>query len=265
VSVVNVPLGVGSIDADLPDCAVTVAEPSGGEPVDIRAAAERAVEVPLGPSLETRVEPTDDVAIVVTDLTPAVPDDVLLDVLVERLEAIGVDRERITVVGLGLHRPMTDGEIEAMLGPHADLAQNHDPDAVQEVGTVDGSEAPYALDDTSGDTAGAGVPVEIGEPVVDANTVLSTGVVEPHQYAGFSGGAKTVVIGAGSESLIRYTHGPNCSRARGRPAGPCRGQPVPRDARRGGRPRRDRLLAQPDPRTDWCPRRPCGRRSPGRP
>jgi nickel-dependent lactate racemase len=33
-------------------------------------------------------------------------------------------------------------------------------------------------------------------------------MVEPHQYAGFSGGAKTVAIGAGSESFIRYTHGP---------------------------------------------------------
>jgi nickel-dependent lactate racemase len=33
--------------------------------------------------------------------------------------------------------------------------------------------------------------------------------VEPHQYAGFSGGAKTVAIGAGGEPLIRYTHGPN--------------------------------------------------------
>jgi nickel-dependent lactate racemase len=33
-------------------------------------------------------------------------------------------------------------------------------------------------------------------------------MVEPHQYAGFSGGAKTAAIGAGGESLIRYTHGP---------------------------------------------------------
>jgi nickel-dependent lactate racemase len=33
-------------------------------------------------------------------------------------------------------------------------------------------------------------------------------MVEPHQYAGFSGGGKTVAIGAGGEPLIRYTHGP---------------------------------------------------------
>ncbi len=191
----NLPLGEGTIDVSLPACEVTVAEPPGGESVAVRSAAENALDDPLGPALSERVDPDDDVAIVVTDITRKAPDDVLLDVLLERLSSRGVAREQVTVViGLGLHRPMTDAEIEAMLGPHAELAVNHDPESVVEVGTVDAGERD--------------VPVEIGEPVAEADTVLSTGVVEPHQYAGFSGGAKTVVIGAGSESIIRYTHGP---------------------------------------------------------
>ena len=189
----ELPHGDGAIEVHLPSCNVTVAEPPGGDPVDVRAAAERALETPLGPSLADRVEPGDEVAIVVTDVTRSAPDDVLLDVLLDRLAGIGVDRDRVTVViGLGLHRPMTDDEIEAMLGPHADLAVNHDPESVVTVGTITENE----------------VPVEIGDPIANADSVLSTGVVEPHQYAGFSGGAKTVVIGAGGESLIRYTHGP---------------------------------------------------------
>ncbi|MFP8951913.1 lactate racemase domain-containing protein [Natrialbaceae archaeon A-arb3/5] len=189
----DIPLGTGTVDASFPHCDVTVAEPAGGTPVDVRRAAERALDEPLGPSLASCVDPDDEVAIVVTDITRTAPDDVLLDVLLDKLDTCGVDREQVTVVvGLGLHRPMTDEEIEAMLGPHADLAVNHDPDSVVRVGTVGAGE----------------IPVEVGEPVAAAETVLSTGVVEPHQYAGFSGGAKTVVIGAGSESLIRYTHGP---------------------------------------------------------
>jgi nickel-dependent lactate racemase len=94
------------------------------------------------------------------------------------------------VLGLGLHRPMTDEEIASALGDHADLAVNHDPDATVVAGTVDGC------------------PIELNETVAAADTVLATGMVEPHQYAGFSGGAKTVVIGAGGESQIRYSHGP---------------------------------------------------------
>jgi nickel-dependent lactate racemase len=188
---VEVPLGDGSVEVTLPDCDVTVAEPPGGEAVDVRAAAEAAVADPVGPAPADVVAPDDTVAVVVTDLTRATPDDVLVDVLLSELERAGVAREQVTVVvGLGLHRPMTDDELAAMLGDHADLAVNHDPDDVVEVGRVDG------------------VPVELNRRVAAADRVLSTGMVEPHQYAGFSGGGKTVAIGAGGEPLIRHTHGP---------------------------------------------------------
>ena len=176
---------------ELPDSTVTVAEPAGGEPIDVPAAAERAVAAPHGPRLADRVGSGDDVAVVVTDVTRATPDDILLDVLLADLERGGVDRDDVRVVlGLGLHRPMTDAETREALGEHADLAENHDPEETVMVGEVEGC------------------PIEIYEPVAAADTVVSTGMVEPHQYAGFSGGAKTVVIGAGGESGIGYTHGP---------------------------------------------------------
>jgi len=187
----EVPLGEERIPVELPDCEVTVPEPAGGEAVDVRQAARRAVANPHGPGLAERVAPDDDVAIVVTDVTRATPDDILLDVLLSELAAAGVAREQVTVVlGLGLHRPMTADEIRTALGEHADLAVNHEPDATVPVGSVEGCR------------------IDLFEPVAAADTVLSTGMVEPHQYAGFSGGAKTVVIGAGGESGIRYSHGP---------------------------------------------------------
>jgi nickel-dependent lactate racemase len=188
----DVPLGTGQIEVSLPECSVTVCEPTGGTAVDVRAAAATAVADPHGPTLSSVVDADDEITIVVTDVTRATPDDVLLDVLVDRLTACGVDRDQVTVlVGLGLHRPMTDDELGAAFGEYAPLAINHDPDAVVEVGSVDGC------------------PIEVHPAVAEADCVLSTGMVEPHQYAGFSGGAKTVVIGAGGESLIRHTHGPD--------------------------------------------------------
>jgi len=188
---VEVPLGESTLSVTLPDCAVTVAEPPGTEAVDVREAARAAAAAPHGDRLAERVDPDESVAVVVTDVTRATPDDVLLDVLLGELERAGVDREQVTVVvGLGLHRPLTDGELAASLDEHADLAVNHDPDRVVEVGTVDGC------------------PIELFEPAARADVLCSTGMVEPHQYAGFSGGAKTAVVGAGGEAQIRYTHGP---------------------------------------------------------
>lgn len=184
-------------DYSLPDCDVTVLSPPGGTTISPRTAAERAVADPHGPNLHDLVSPDETVAVVVTDVTRATPDDVLLDVLLGELAEADVPRGNVSVVlGLGLHRPMTDEEIEDALGEHADLAENHDAEAAMEVGTV---EAPD----------GVAVPIELNPTVADADRVLATGMVEPHQYAGFSGGAKTVAIGAGGESLIRYTHGPD--------------------------------------------------------
>jgi nickel-dependent lactate racemase len=187
----ELPLGEGTIPVELPACDVTVADPPGGEAVDVPAAAERALEEPSGPELTELVDPDDTVAIVVTDVTRATPEDVLVDALLSELRRVGVFREQVSVVvGLGLHRPMTDTELEAMLGEYADLASNHDPEDTVVVGEVDGT------------------PVELNRTVAQVDRVLSTGMVEPHQYAGFSGGAKTVAIGVGGEPLIRYTHGP---------------------------------------------------------
>jgi len=188
---VELPLGNGTIELSLPSCQLRTARPSGGEPVDVREAARAAVRSPHGPPLADRVDPGDTVSVVVTDVTRATPEDVLVDVLVGEFERAGVDRDQISVViGLGLHRPMTDAEIEAALGEHADLAVNHDPDSTVTVGEVDGC------------------PIELFEPITGSDVLCSTGMVEPHQYAGFSGGAKTALIGAGGESQIRYTHGP---------------------------------------------------------
>ncbi|WP_276279138.1 lactate racemase domain-containing protein [Halorussus caseinilyticus] len=192
----ELPYGDTTIEASLPDCNVTVAEPPGGDPVEPREAAERAMADPHGPPLAERVSADDEVAIAVTDVTRATPDDVLVDALFSDLRAAGIDREQVSiVVGLGLHRPMTDEELRTALGEYADIAHNHDADAAREVGTVEGPD-------------GESVPVELNPIVADADAVISTGMVEPHQYAGFSGGAKTVAIGAGGESLVRYTHGP---------------------------------------------------------
>jgi nickel-dependent lactate racemase len=197
----QVPLGDGTLEFELPECDVTVADPPGGDTVDVREAATRAMARPNGPALSTRPAPDDEVCIVVTDVTRPTHDDVLVDVLLDNLAAAGVTREQVTVVvGLGLHRPLSEEEMDDLLGEHADLAENHDADAALEVGKMDAAPGDPEFDQQ--------VALEVNEAVVDADLVVSTGLVEPHQYAGFSGGAKTVVIGAGGEPLIRYTHGP---------------------------------------------------------
>ena len=66
---------------------------------------------------------------------------------------------------------------------------------------------PGAIKDL-GKTEG-GVPLSIHKTAYEADLLIATGIVEPHQYAGFSGGRKTVAIGAAGEKTIASTHGPS--------------------------------------------------------
>jgi hypothetical protein len=115
----EVPLDDGRVPVELPGCDVSVAEPAGSEAVDARRAARRAVADPHGPPLAERVGADDAVAVVVTDVTRATPDDVLLDVLLSELDGAGVGAPKdanlyqatraATYVILGAHNPLRSG------------------------------------------------------------------------------------------------------------------------------------------------------------
>lgn len=174
------------------------------EPVDVGAAVGDALRAPLG-GRTLRELAADACAkrsgatavIAVTDLTRASPDDVLVPPLLAELNAGGIPDERITViVAVGLHRATTEGEKRQKLGAVVDRVRvvdsdGRDPAQWADLGTI----PPYD------------VPGITQRVVKDADLVVATGIVEPHQYAGYSGGRKTVAIGCCGEPVITATHG----------------------------------------------------------
>ena len=135
--------------------------------------------------------------IAVTDLTRACPDDTLVPPLLDELNAGGIPDERITVVvAVGLHRATTDEEKRTKLGGVVDRVRVVDSDGRDPESWVDlGPIPPY------------GVPGSTQKIVKEADVVIATGIVEPHQYAGYSGGRKTIAIGCCGEPVITATHG----------------------------------------------------------
>jgi len=95
---------------------------------------------------------------------------------------------------------------------------------------------PAALDDPG--TTESGIPLSVHRAAFDANLLVATGIVEPHQYAGYSGGRKTVAVGAAGEPMIGYTHGPQMVDHPGTRLGRIAGNPfheaVSEAARRAG-------------------------------
>ncbi len=166
---------------------------------DPKAAVEEALAHPVGsPPLRELARPGHRVCIVFTDVTRASPDHLLVPALLRELEAAGVRDEDITLLcGIGMHRPSTPEERIAKLGPEVVARyriidnEPQNPDALVDLGATPG-----------------GVPVQVHRAAVEADLLIATGLVEPHQYAGYSGGRKTVAVGAAGEPLIAYTHGP---------------------------------------------------------
>ncbi len=197
----SVPYGKTEIEFNLlPGMRGTVAVSKKAEPLsDVKQAIAETLDNPIGtPPLREMANPGDRVCITFTDITRASPDYLLVPALLRELSAAGVRDEDITLLcGIGLHRDSTYEEKVTKLGQAV----------VDRYRVIDNEpQNPAALVDL-GVTPG-GVPVSAHRAAVEADLLIATGIVEPHQYAGYSGGRKTLAVGAAGEALIAHTHGP---------------------------------------------------------
>lgn len=197
----SVPYGKGELTFELPARMTgTVAVSKAVAPIeDVPAAVARALADPINsPRLRELAKKGDRVCIVFTDVTRASPDHLLIPPMLAELEAAGVRDEDITLLcGIGMHRPSTPDEKKAKVG-EAVLARYR---------VVDNEpQNPAALVDLG--TTESGIPLSVNRIAYEADLLIATGIVEPHQYAGYSGGRKTLAVGAAGEAMIAYTHGP---------------------------------------------------------
>jgi len=197
----RVPYSKSTLEFDLlPDMRGTLVVSKPAEPLsDVEGAIAEALAHPVGsPPLREIARPGDTACIAFTDITRASPDHLLVPALLRELEAAGVRDENITLLcGIGMHRPSTPEEKVIKLGQAV----------VDRYRVIDNEpQNPDALVDLG--VTPSGTPVSAHRAAVEADLLIATGIVEPHQYAGYSGGRKTVAVGAAGEPLIAHTHGP---------------------------------------------------------
>ena len=191
--------GRGHLDVELPGDRTTIIVPT-PQPglADERAAVVAALDAPVGhPPLRRSVAAGKRIVIVHTDITRATPNDRLIPWLLAYLEDAGARRGDITLLNaLGTHRPNTRGELEAMLTP-AVVANyrciNHEPEN-------DGAHVQLGVTRT-------GAPALINRLAVEADVRIITGFIEPHFFAGFSGGPKGIMPGVAALKTVMSNHG----------------------------------------------------------
>ncbi len=195
---VELAYGRQGLTVTLPDEArVTVIEPEfvPGLPDD-RMAIQQALGSPMdSPPLREVVGSSDTVAVVFSDLTRPMPNKRVLPVLLDELAQAAVPDDQIVLINaLGTHRPQTEEELADMLG--RDLVERyrvlqHDAWADDLVGVTENS---------------SGHRVRVNRAYVEASVRILTGFIEPHFFAGFSGGPKAVLPGIADIEAILDNH-----------------------------------------------------------
>ncbi len=192
---VNLAYGRGHLPVDVPDDAMVITPAQLPGLTDEYAAFTSAVREPIGTApLRELVGQGATVAIVIADITRPSPSERLVPWILE--EIAHVPRSDVVIVnGTGSHRANTGDELVQMLGQ----------DIVDTVRVVNND----AFDDATltylGGTSYGG-EVWINNDYLQADIKLVTGFIEPHFFAGFSGGAKGVIPGVAGIKTIMHLH-----------------------------------------------------------
>ncbi|KAB8191781.1 nickel-dependent lactate racemase [Nonomuraea phyllanthi] len=194
---VRLAYGESGLTVELPDDATTVVAPvHHASAPDQRATLRAALREPVsGPPLRARVRPGQTVAISACDGTRPQPRHLMIPAILDELDGI-VDLDDVTIlVATGTHRGNSEAELRAMFG-----------DAVVDSVRIVNHDARDSGSLTYLGQFGKDVPVWLNTAWVEADVRITTGFVEPHFFAGFSGGPKLVAPGLAALETVLTLH-----------------------------------------------------------
>ena len=193
---VELAYGRTGLTVDLPEERTTVIEPVyvAGLPDEKTAVAE-ALEAPVdSPPLASLGGKEKTVAIAVCDVTRPMPSHLVVPEILRQLKS--VPKGKITIlVATGTHRPSSPAELAQILGPRVleeFCVVNHEA-------TVENSLEKFG-------ESSNGAPIWLNRRWLEADVRITTGFVEPHFFAGFSGGPKLVAPGLAGIETIMFLH-----------------------------------------------------------
>lgn len=198
---IHLDYGRTGMDVDLPTdrivgpLAIRPAEPL----TQPEAAIRKVLAKPIGSKpLAELARGRKNACILVCDITRPVPNQLILPPMLRVLEEQGIARKDILIlVATGLHRPNEGPELEELVGAEVARAyrcENHHGKVLEEhefLGTTPN-----------------GVPAWIDSRYVRADLKITTGLIEPHLMAGYSGGRKVICPGIAALETVKIWHGP---------------------------------------------------------
>jgi lactate racemase len=160
-------------------------------------AFERSIKSPIGsvPLIEmVKTKKPKNVVIIVNDVSRPTPYNYMLPPLLDILHQGGVRKEEVTfIIATGVHKPhTTEQSIEifgkGIFGQYRFIFHDCDHNLV-DMGKLK-----------------SGNFFQVNEEVAKADFIITTGVIIPHYFAGFSGGRKSILPGVSGRETIQFNH-----------------------------------------------------------
>ena len=200
MAVVKIPYSKGFIEAQFDDARlVGVLEskahhykPEAGE----QELVKKALENPIGsPRLRDLVKGKNKIVIIASDHTRPVPSKIMAPIMLEEIRSGNPEADITFLIATGFHRPTTKEELigkfgEKVVAEEKIVVHNaFEPEAMVNIGKLP-----------------SGGDIVINKLAVEADLLISEGFIEPHFFAGFSGGRKSVLPGVVSKVTVLANH-----------------------------------------------------------
>lgn len=155
-----------------------------------------AMENPIGsPRLSELAKGKKNIVLIASDHTRPVPSKIIIPLMLEEIRKGNPDADITILIATGCHRKTTDGELENKFGPEIFRKEKivvHDCTDEQNLCTIG--------------TLPSGGVLRINKLAAESDLLVSEGFIEPHFFAGFSGGRKSVLPGISSRETVYWNH-----------------------------------------------------------
>lgn len=194
------PYGKGTLNAEIPEeriNAVMVSEMHHYVPEKSQVElVKEALENPIGtPKLREMAKGKNKVTIIASDHTRPVPSKIIMPLMLEEIRTGNPEAEITILISTGCHRGTTKDELVSKFGPEIVDSENiyvHDCDdesMLTDIGILP-----------------SGGRIILNKIALEADLLVSEGFIEPHFFAGYSGGRKSVLPGVASRKTVMYNH-----------------------------------------------------------
>ncbi|MDR2528825.1 MAG: nickel-dependent lactate racemase [Synergistaceae bacterium] len=197
---VSVPYGDNALSCEIPDSRLKGVLHSRAHGFKAKAPetqlAREALSSPIGsPPLRELARGKKSVVVITSDHTRPVPSRVTMPLLLEEIRAGNPNADVTILVATGMHRHMARDEIAARFGPEVSSREKivvhdcHDDANMTSLGTLP-----------------SGGELVVNRLAVECDLLVSEGFIEPHFFAGFSGGRKAVLPGVAGYPTVLANH-----------------------------------------------------------